>query len=281
MAQDLQNIESIFDFFYLDHTKIKSFYAQLNGSGALTSIKKTKHIADAKKAEVSVGIPTVTGGKMSTDHSANSSAEHGYDGVPTMPREMINGLDALGYIYRDLIPENLGSLVLLNGCLNVTDVEVMKGIIKPSVDYMAEQMPSRTREDKKKAIQFKNQMRPLLDFIAQVPFALSCSLYVKNPNHQNLTEVWMSLSRDDISSQVHDISFKHGDKLAGQWYVLGVLDAIPNSLQSAKENIPDHDGFGQFKKSASEMLQMFGRHPESYGITPIAIFRVSKPENKS
>lgn len=51
MAQELQSIESIFDFFYLDNTKIKSFYAQLTGNGALASFKNTSNITDIRKLE--------------------------------------------------------------------------------------------------------------------------------------------------------------------------------------------------------------------------------------
>lgn len=280
MAQDLQSTESIFDFFYLDNIKIKSFYAQLNGLGSLNSLKQTSQIGDTRKMEATVGVPTVTGGKIGNDHSASTTSEHLYDGLPTMPREMINRLDELGYIYRDLAPNNLGALVLLNGYLNITDVGVMKDVIDPTVKFMFNSTPTSTGAERAERKKLQDQMTPLIDFMKNIPFALSCNLFVKNESDASLTEVWMSLAREDMSSTIHDINFKHGDKLAGQWYVLGVLDAIPNSLDTNKNILPDNGDMEQFRKSMSEMMKMFGRSDEAYGITPIAIFRVLKPRTR-
>lgn len=279
MAQDLQDIKSIFDFFYLDNSKIKSFYAQLNGLGALNSLKQTNQVGDIRKLEASVQLPAVAGGKMGNDHSASTSSERSYDGLPTMPREMINRLDELGFIYRDLSPENLGSLVLLNGYLNVSDIEVMKNAIEPSIDFMCNNMPDKTEAHKRQKKAMESSMKPLASFMKIIPFALSCNLFVPNESEDSLTQVWMSLAREDMPSTIHDINFKHGDKLAGKWHVLGVLDAIPNHLDENKKLLPNNDDLDVFKKALSEMMNMFGRSSEAYGMTPIAIFRVLRSSN--
>ncbi|WP_395442645.1 hypothetical protein [Acinetobacter sp. P1332] len=278
MAQDSQNIESIFDFFYLDNPKIKSFYAQLNGLGALNTLKNTSQIGDTRKMEATVGVPTVTGGKMGNDHTVNTTSEQLYDGLPTMPREMINRLDQLGYINRELTPDNLGALVLLKGYLNITDIEVMKGVIDPTIKFTLNSMPNTTGAHKEKRKNFENTINPVIEFMKNVPFALSCNLFVPSESDDQLTQVWMSLAREDMSSVIHDINFKHGEKLAGKWYVLGILDAIPNSMDSSNIVLPNSGEMEQFKKAMSEMMKMFGRNDGAYGMTPIAIFRVLKPK---
>lgn len=279
MAQDLQNIESIFDFFYLDNPKIKSFYAQLNGLGALNTLKNTSHIGDTRKLEATVGVPAVTGGKMGNDHTVNTTSEHLYDGLPTMPREMIDRLDELGFIQRELSPDNLGDLVLVQGYLNITDIEVMKGIIDPTIKFTMNSMPNTTASHKEKRKKFETTIDPVIEFMKNVPFALSCNLFVPSESNDTLTQVWMSLSREDMSSVIHDINFKHGEKLAGKWYVLGILDAIPNSLDMNNIMLPNSGEMEQFKKAMSEMMKMFGRDDEAFGMTPIAIFRVLKPKH--
>lgn len=278
MVQDSQNIESIFDFFYLDNPKIKSFYAQLNGLGALNTLKNTSQIGDTRKMEATVGVPTVTCGKMGNDHTVNTTSEHLYDGLPTMPREMIDRLDELGYIYRELTPDNLGALVLLKGYLNITDIEVMKGVIDPTMKFTFNNVPTNSGAERAERKKLQEQMSPLIEFIKNIPFALSCNLFVKSEGDNSLTEVWMSLSREDMSSNIHDINFKHGEKLAGQWYVLGVLDAIPTSLDTNSNILPNNDEMDQLRKAMSEMMKMFGRNDGAYGMTPIAIFRVLKPK---
>lgn len=276
MAHNSQNIESIFDFFYLDNQKIKSFYAQLNGFGSLSSLKHTSQVGDTRKLEATIGVPAVTGGKMGNDHTASNAAEHMYDGIPTMPREMINQLDELGFIYKELVPENLGSLVLLHGYLNITDIEVMKGVIDPTISFMMNAMPNKTSVHKAKKKELETTIEPMVAFMKNIPFALSCNLFVPS-KEDDFKQVWMSLSREDMSSVIHDINFKHGEKLAGMWYVLGVLDAIPNSMDKTNFMLPENGDMAQFKKSMSEMMKMFGRDDEDYGMTPIAIFRVLKP----
>lgn len=278
MAQESQNIESIFDFFYLDNPKIKSFYAQLNGLGALNTLKNTSQIGDTRKLEATVGVPAAVGGKMGNDHTVNTTSEHLYDGLPTMPREMINRLDELGFIQKDLSPENLGDLVLVQGYLNITDIEVMKGVIDPTIKFTLNSMPNTTGAHKEKRKNFENTIDPVIEFMKNVPFALSCNLFVPSESDDQLTQVWMSLAREDMSSVIHDINFKHGEKLAGKWYVLGILDAIPNSMDSSNIILPNSGEMEQFKKAMSEMMKMFGRDDEAYGMTPIAIFRVLRPK---
>lgn len=278
MAQESQSIESIFDFFYLDNPKIKSFYAQLNGLGALNTLKSTNQIGDARKLEASVAMPAVAGGKMATDHTVNTTSEHLYDGLPTMPREMIDRLDELGFIQRELKPENLGDLVLVKGYLNILDIEVMKAVIDPAIQFLLNSMPKTTSAHKAKIKEVESTMKPMVDFMKNVPFALSCNMFVPSANDE-LTQVWMSLSREDMTSFIHDINFKHGEKLAGTWYVLGILDAIPNSMDISNVVLPNIGDMEQFKKAMSEMMKMFGREDEAYGMTPIAIFRVLKPKH--
>lgn len=278
MVQDSQDIKSIFDFFYIDNPKIKSFYAQLNGLGSLNTLKSTSHIGDTRKLEATVGVPTVTGGKMGNDHSVNTTSEHLYDGIPTMPREMINKLDELGFIQRELDPSNLGNLVLLEGYLNITDIEVMKGVIDPTVKFMMSSMPNTTTAHKEKKKKLESSVIPFIDFMKNVPFALSCNLFVPSADGK-LEQIWMSLSREDMSTVIHDINFKHGEKLAGKWYVLGILDAIPNSLDTSNFILPSIGDMEQFKSAMSEMMKMFGREDDAYGMTPIAIFRVLKPKS--
>lgn len=275
--QDSQDIKSIFDFFYIDNPKIKSFYAQLNGLGSLNTLKSTSQIGDTRKLEASVGMPAVTGGKVGNDHTVNTTSEHLYDGIPTMPREMINKLDELGFIQRELDPSNLGNLVLVEGYLNITDIEVMKGVIDPTIKFMLNNMPNITNAHKERKKNLESTITPLVDFMKNVPFALSCNLFVPYDSG-DLVQVWMSLSREDMSTVIHDINFKHGEKLAGKWYVLGILDAIPNSLDSSNITLPSTGEMEQFKSAMSEMMKMFGRDNEAYGMTPIAIFRVLKPK---
>ena len=280
MAQDLQNIESIFDFFYLDNPKIKSFYAQLNGLGALNSLKQTSQITDIRKLEANATVPLVAGGKMGTDHSAQTSSEHQYDGLPTMPREMINRLDELGFIHRELTENMLGNLVLLEGRLGVVDIGVSKELINPALNVHIKDL-LKEKETKQLGQTLKNNQKDMVDFIKALPFSLEARLLVETgqigeDGIKLADEVWMTLDREEVINSPHDLNFKHGQFLAGKWYVLGVLDALPfDGFTFNTEENEFREGISTLIKLMKEMV---GRPETAYGLTPIAIFRVLRPK---
>ena len=282
MVEDLRDIKSIFDFFYLDNPKIKSFYAQLNGLGALNSLKNTSHIGDTRKMEATVGVPIVTGGKIGNDHTVNTTSEHLYDGIPTMPREMINRLDELGFIYRDLNEAMLGNLVLYEGRLGVIDIGVSKELIEPALNLHIKDMMKSGNSAAKKAVQeLKNNIKDFVSFSKAIPFGLEAKLLIASGQKDDqgvelATEVWMTLNRDEVVGSPLDLNFKHGEYLAGKWYVLGVLDALPFdgfTFDTRQNEI--REGMSALIKGMKEFV---GRPETSYGMTPIAIFRVLKSQ---
>lgn len=280
MAQDSQDIESIFDFFYLDNPKIKSFYAQLNGLGALNSLKNTSQISDSRKLEATAGLPPVAGGKMASDHTANTASESVYDGLPTMPREMINRLDELGFIHRELSPSMLGNLVLYEGRLGITDIGVAKELLNPALNFHIKDLMS-DNKTKKEGVALKSIQKDMIDFFKGLPFSLEAKLLVDDGSIDEDTgipyahEVWMTLNRDEVVGSPHDLNFKHGEFLAGKWYVLGVLDALPHD--EFKFNTKESEISEGISTLIKLMKELVGRPETSFGITPIAIFRVLKP----
>ncbi|UXZ04544.1 DUF6414 family protein [Moraxella nasicaprae] len=271
MVQESQNIESIFDFLYLDNTKIKSFYAQLTGFGSLTSIKENNNSNHTRHTEGSLGIPSTFNGKHAYGSSELRANEKLYDAIPTMPREMIDKLDELGFIERELSEHSAGKLVLIQGKLSITDVNTIKDMIGPvliqeSLSQIDHRLPLKGRS--KKIQQANNENKNLIDLIKAIPYALEATLFVDG------CSVWMTLNRDEMVGNPHDINLKHGSLMHGKYYVLGVLDAIPND----DETIPtDSEWRNSLFAMAASLKEMMGRASSSYGITPIAIFRVIKP----
>ncbi len=273
MAQESQNIESIFDFFYLDTRKINSFYAQLTGNGALTSRKSTNSKNDEQINEGSLSLPTVATLKTSVKNTAQIGYEDNFDASQTMPREIIDRLDELGFISYELNIEELGNLVLLKGSLGVVDVAGMKDIIDPALEFGIDQMPSQKPSEKTAKNQFKKLLAPAVAFMKAIPFSLQARFFNKGDTNQ---EVWMTLNRSEMFNSVHDLNFKHGDLMAGEWYVLGVLDAIPHDQD---RKIPDSNEVNSLIEEFTKVMkEQFGRPSTAYGMTPIAIFRVLKPK---
>lgn len=271
MAQGLPIIESLFDFFYLDSRKISSFYAQLTGNGSIESYKEIHGISDEKIMEATIGVPTVTGGKLGTKGFSNSGGERFYNATDTMPREMIDKLDELGFINRELNESNLGQLVLLKGKLGIVDVNMLRGIVEPALNfYLREAKTSQDKAERDQAKEIAKVKEDLISFIKNVPFAIQSRFLVDNGN--SVQEVWMTLNRDELSTPTHDTNFKHGEFMAGEWYLLGVLDALPHD-DFTYESESDSDLQSVIRGFVEQLKNMAGRPNTSFGITPIAIFR--------
>lgn len=269
MAHESLSIESLYDFLYLDNIKIKSFYAQLTGNGALNSYKITNSTSTTESKEATIGVPTITGGKLFYAETPSRSNEYMYDAIPTMPREMIDKLDELGFILRELKPENGGKLVLLKGKLGVTDVNTLKDLIEPALKFENYNQANEITDIKKKRAFIANiesAQKLLIDMINQIPYALEARLIVDGQ------EIWMTLNKEEMVGNPNDINLKNGSFLFGDYYVLGVLDAVPYDNYVHDSGVQE-----DFRVAMIGMIDalktLFGRTESSYGMTPIAIFR--------
>ncbi|WP_432481676.1 DUF6414 family protein [Moraxella sp. ZY200743] len=270
MGQESQTTKSLFDFLYLDNIKIRSFYAQLTGFGSISSVKANNAQNSSLLQEGVVGVNAVAkvDVKLNYTEAENQSSEKTYDAAPTMPREMINRLDELGFISRELGKKTAGNLVLLKGALSITDIETLKNLLEPTFCVAAEEeFKHLYGEKKKQAIKKKiDDSKPTVQLIKAIPYALEARLKVGKDM------VWMTLNREEMVGNPHDINLKHGKVLFGEYYVLGVLDAIPNDDMNIDM---DTGSFGDVILELSQSLkETMGRNENSYGITPIAIFRV-------
>lgn len=274
MVQSSPSTELLFDFLYVDTYRINSYYAQLNGFGALSALKMSDNTMITQLKEASIGVPTVMGGKLSHTDAVTNIGERAYDPAPSMPADVINRLDELGFIGRTLDNNNLGGLVLLNGKLGISDISLLKDMADIMLKQFAEEKSKlETNPSKRKKIydQEIKANQHISDFLKQIPYSLEARLIVDSD------EVWMTLDRDEVIGSAYEINFKHGDFLSNNYYVLGVLDAIPYDDYSNSQYQ------NELKIAASIMLQelknLMGRPNSCYGMTPVAIFRVIKPNN--
>jgi hypothetical protein len=80
-----------------------------------------------------------------------------------------------------------------------------------------------------------------------------------------------------MTNEPTDIVLKHGNRIPGEWAILGVLDALPDHQGSEPED-PD---FGVVEEMAAKMVgvvapvtrTVLGRPSSHFGVTPLLIFR--------
>lgn len=84
---------------------------------------------------------------------------------------------------------------------------------------------------------------------------------------------WSTLHAHGLSLSSDDLVLKHGFSIAGEWKILGILDALPDP---GNINI-DHSCLPQFQKLLADysatIRPRFGRDSDSFGLTPLLLFR--------
>lgn len=272
MAQDLPNTELLFDFLYVDNYRIKSYYAQLTGFGALSALKMSDNTVTTQSKEANIGAPPIAGAKLSYVDTITNVGERSYDPMPSMPSDIINRLDELGFIGRELSCDNLGNLVLLSGKLGISDIGLLKDLSDVILRISADEKASlETNPNKRKKIydQEIKANKNIFEILKHIPYSLEARLVMGGD------EIWMTLNRDEIIGKAYELNFKHGDFLSGDYYVLGVLDATPND--NYQNNLHQNDLKIAMSVMTKALKDLMGRPNDCYGITPIAIFRIIRP----
>lgn len=267
MAQEQPSIDSIYDFIYLDTKRLTSFLAQLNDDGVLLSIKKTNHIKEEQKNLGSIGL-TATRATTEDNTTLGKQSEKHYDSSIVAMYDVITRLDELGFIKKSISASAMGQLLLCSGTITFHDIRMMRDLWDPIMKMSFNQQASQavTKQDKALLQNKSKEAEHLKLILAALPHALLMTLFSEGES------LWSSLEEEHLKINSDDITLKHGANFAGEWHVLGILDAKPDDGFT----VPRTTGNELFDGMA-EMLSMIratlGRPAKAYGITPVAIFR--------
>ncbi|WP_434033684.1 hypothetical protein [Cupriavidus sp. a3] len=278
MASDSQSTEYLCDFAYLDRNRAALYFSQLNPeSGAPTQVKRTEKHGGTDGDKLTVGIPKL----IATEFAGNSQFERSLEGQfdPTwlLPIEAMQKLDELNYISTNLEEARIGGLALLTGRMRIIDIRFLKELW-PFVGEMvtkqvAEALPNGgNHKIKQQFLAAKKKENDLMaSVIAKMPHALQATFYVDDK------QLWTTLPPENMLINPEDLALKHGAEIAGEWHLLGVIDALPED--SLPQPIPGEqldleDGMINILNA---MRTFMGRKSSAFGVTPIAIFRTIKP----
>jgi hypothetical protein len=282
VAHTSQNIESLYDFLYIDSRKISSYLAQIDPNGALTGIKVSASINSAEQYNAQFSIPMIKGNAQANEANSRGT-EKNYDPVWTVPVSLLNALDEAQFINRDISTGVVGQLVLIKGHLQVLDIRMLKDLwefVLPQ--YLQQQAPQATesavpnraerrrgqRQAHARPTAPSNDARLQIEAIKRIPHSLQMNMICSS------AMIWATLNPDNLLVQPDDFLLKHGSALPGEWIVLGVLDsfgAIDATETWATFNI---NPISQGLTVAADMLRrQFGRPDNSVAITPLMLFR--------
>lgn len=291
MEQDLQNTVSLYDFLYLDRDRIKSLIAQLNDNGVLQTLKQTNGDKSFDSSELDVGgtanaIVFKAKGKaaIKLGEESNESLELTHDATWSLPLQLLDLLAEKNLITIGSSDSRLGSLSLISGNIVVFDVTTMKKSLPFFANYMelqkrniAKTLPPKAKKSKKtphdiNELEVSDGMTVgvISNFLDIIPTSVQMELY---DDHGNKS--WMTLNPEWLTINATDLALKYGSTLPGQWHVLGIIDAIPESLNNSSKFT--HEETNEMKSGIygmiDELKNLLGRSDSQYGITPILMFR--------
>ena len=78
-----------------------------------------------------------------------------------------------------------------------------------------------------------------------------------------------------MTTAADDLLLKHGVAVRGEWSLLGILDATPDSEVTAEgQSLGSESNVATLLRALAPIArQMLGRPPGHYGVTPLLIFR--------
>ncbi len=126
---------SVFDFLYVDHSRINTFLSQFNEFGGLTSIVRGRSAqrgkGDSSTIKTEASALVLKGGG---DYSASTNAgyvendQKSYDPRWVNTLSFLDQIDERGLLNRDIESAGFGELVLISGPLSITDYGTLEKI---------------------------------------------------------------------------------------------------------------------------------------------------------
>lgn len=273
MAQDSQSIDFLYDFLYVDKPRVNSWFAQLFDEGVLTAFKSTHSSTGTFSSDVSGGMPGVARGGLKSVDGTQDGHERNYNTEWSLPLTLLDALDEHGYIHSSIASAEIGSLVLVSGHVQLTDMTMLQKIWAPAIKIMSADMKV-THQNRAEVTKFKELLSTFGDVVNAMP--PEAQLYIKDKSGET---VWASLKENHMIVNASTLALTHGARVQGTWHILAALDAKPDL--EVEETVVEALNTGDLGEVMTNVLDMVrklvGRSHDAYAITPILIFRKTVP----
>jgi len=272
--QNSPSEEYLSDYAYVDTSRLAYYYGQLSDNGLVTQSKHTSKTIgkDTGKLEVKA---MVVSGLGQTEIGSEQAIELQVDPSYTRPQETLDSLYNAGFVGTGLACARIGNLVLTKGHLSIFDIRMLKEMWGNFAGITAKQETDHivNVKDRQKAFEArKKEAQSLAEIISKVPHSIQGTCVTDEG------DAWFTLQPEYMRINAEDISFKHGCDLEGEWHVLGIVDALPDTSSvpsPAAANVATGIETA-LRTMLGGIRQVLGRPPHRYGITPLIIFRTMR-----
>lgn len=291
----------VLDFLYNDSRRIGAFLSQFE-PGHLQRFTHTKSADQAQREESEKAgkgsIPGLVEGKISRIEEATSATAQGYervfDPLWTNARAFLDHLSENDLIQTDITEATMGQFVLVRGSLIISDLQMMRPlwgqpVVKDFIKHNAqaaedEQTEGLNRQQKRAEQARQRRAKGQPEPPSEADLALAIFPHLPHSGQIHIvTEdyaVWGPAAEGAMVSLMGDLVLKHGPKIAGEWSLLGILDAYPFEADEMMTNMEMIRTGMTVENVARVPLQLapyvrqaLGRPLLSYGVTPLLIYR--------
>ncbi len=256
---------TLYDFLFIDYPRVQSLYSQLY-SGLLSEI--TSLVADTKSTETELkagGAPVGSLASRRKEQSDQSRSES-VDPHDVILRDVLGGLTEADMISIDPATAQPGNIILIQGKTYILDFGVYENMLQilPYMMVQTEEIGSRTVR-KKHQKDMKSGLDLLKGLAKIVPWSIHLLMESKSAT------AWGAIKKEHFRDDPANLALKYGPSLAGDWYMLGIVDAV------AAPDPADDSTFPEIVRSliqaVSTMRPVFGRPDNFIGVTPLLLFR--------
>ncbi|MFC5741610.1 DUF6414 family protein [Dyella tabacisoli] len=259
MAQEQAQDDSIFDFLYVDRQRLASLLAQLSDDGVITLAKRTSSSSTSNNGKFKVGPSAIASAEGGVTDGASEGLERQFDSSFLLPINALTILQQTGRI-KDESQLTLGSIVQISGKVNLRDLDLIKRLWDPFTKTIIGNAPSHK----------KAKVKHEIDIAGSVLKEIPPTVQVKLRTATN--DFWGMLNDSDPTFSSHFIALKHGGTLQGEWYIVGILDALPDQAPSESDEMSGNL-IADMAEVVNGLRELVGRPYSAFGITPLAIFR--------
>jgi len=253
----------IYDFLYVDRSRVSALYAQLFPQGILTNVKTTALQSFSDDSNIGSDIKIIKAETKSSE-SGSEGIERMFDATWSVPLEVLERLKSLSLVKESIKDAGLGSIVLEECFIRVIDFSSMEDLFEPAMRafFASGQAGTGTQTMPSEALPF------VAEVLKSMPHAIHAHFLT------NSGFLWSSLQPSGLTISVTDLTLKYGGTVSGKWKLLYIIDAWADS-----GNPPDVTTWSAgplidgIHTAMYGLRTMMGRPQNWLGITPLMIFR--------
>jgi hypothetical protein len=274
MAPGSPSIDSLFDFLYVDRSRLTAFAAQLFNQGVL-QITKTKDITAGKSGgSLDLGAPKLLGITIAGGSEVSSEVEQQFDASWSLPLNVLDSLDEHGYIRPDITRARLGEIFVIEGSLRFFDYRLLKDCWEQIAPMTIEQQ----NKVKPMTLPEKENLKNTFKIMQKLPHSVELIL------HADSAMIWTFLNPGSLTVSSETLAFTHGTSIPGSWFMVATLDATPKDADKVEADLladlKAKPMIKEFQTATAQVVdglrKMLGRPHGSYAATPLVIFRKIK-----